>query len=136
MSGNFSIMQYLFMSFWSVLNSKSLGSPSYTVLYSITYALATNEPNKDQKTIDELEWLYAHTHPDIDITLPQLEMLVFYHMSKGSGLNKELDIDGKGKKVIDLYKYLDQIIQILVSININISKKYSLDIPVQAMHGG
>lgn len=133
MAGGFSIMQYLFMSFWSTLMARTIYTPNYTILVSITLGILENEPEPSTKKIKDLKWVYEHTGEVIDINVAQLETLVFHHIKLGSGLNKELDINEKTYKIIDLIKELDSVVQKLVHIVIGISKKYSLDIPFQAV---
>lgn len=139
MAGGFSIMQYLFMSFWTTLMSRTIYTPNYTILVSITLGLLENEQEPNAKNIKHLKWVYEHTNTHIDLNVAQLETLVFHHIKLGSGLNKELDINGTPYKIIELIKDLDAIVHLLVNLVIGISKKYSLDIPFQAvpsMKGG
>lgn len=126
-------MQYLFMSFWSTLMSRTIYTPNYTILVSITLGLLENEQEVNSKNIKDLKWISEHTSSELDLNVSQLETLVFHHIKLGSGLNKELDINGKTYKIIDLIKELDSIVQKLVHLVIDISKKYSLDIPFQAV---
>lgn len=126
-------MQYLFMSFWSTLMSRTIYTPNYTILISITLGILENEPEPSKEKITDLKWIYEHTGTVIDINVAQLETLVFHHIKLGSGLNKELDINEKTYKIIDLIKELDGVVQELVHVVIEISKKYSLDIPFQAV---
>lgn len=119
------------MSFWAVLMSNSFLAPNYTDLIRLTEAMILSEQEPDIQLLQEVYDIYDSTDPDLNINLASLEMLVFHQLHHPtSSLNKELEIDGKSYKLIDLYKYLDKCNQKLVRIVIEIAKKYSLDIPM------
>ena len=130
-SAGFSIMQFTFMSFWSVLMSNSFTQPNYTDLIRLTEAMLMCETELDVKSLEEVHYIYDHTNDEIDFPLGQLEFLVFYQINIAqAGLNKEVEINNKSWKIIDLYGFLDKTNQKLVRIVIGISKRYNLDIPL------
>ena len=132
--GGFSIIQFAFVSFYSVLMSNRLTEPTFTDLCRLSETMAYAEPEPDKKIIEEIKWLTDHTHEDIDVPLAQVEMMVFYQLHRGqTGLNKEMDIDGKPFKLIDLYGYLNSVNKRLTKIVVDIAKKYNLEIPMGMM---
>lgn len=130
-SAGFSIMQFTFLSFWSVLMSNSFTQPNYTDLIRLTEAMLLCEAETDQESLDKVHYIYEHTNDKIDFPLGQLEFLVFYQINIAqAGLNKEVEINGQSWKIIDLYGFLDETNQKLVEIVIRISKRYNLDVPL------
>lgn len=102
--------------------------------------LSEEVPN--QKHLEDVHYLYDNTDDEIRIPLAQLEMLVcnktlivfyqdFYQLHQANtGLNKEIEINGKSYKIIDLYGHLDRVNGKLVEIVVSISKIYNFDIPL------
>ena len=88
------------------------------------------EPEPDAKLLDQVHNIYDTTNDEINLGLAELEMLVFWQLQNGSGLNKEVEINDKTYKLLDLYKHLDSVNQRLVEIVIKIAKKYNMDIPL------
>jgi len=109
-----------------------LTEPNFTDLIRLTESMILAEPEPDEKLLEEVYWIYSHTDKEIDIPLAKLEMLVFFQLHQGSGLNKEIEINDKSYKIIDLYGFLDSVNQKLVKIVIAIAKKYNLDIPLMS----
>lgn len=55
----------------------------------------------------------------------------FYQLHQANTtLNKEVEINGKSFKIIELYSYLDKVNGELVKIVVAIAKKYNFDIPL------
>ena len=131
----FSIMQYLFMIFWTSVTSRQIHNSNITNMCRIVLGLLQYETKPDEAMIKRVEWMLEHTHPEINMNMAMLEGIALYHISKGSGLNKELDINNKSYKIIDIFRYLDSPMNELVLIVIEIAKKYSLEIPFNAMSG-
>lgn len=137
MSAGFSILQFAFVNFYNVLMSNRLSEPTFTDLCRLTETMILGEPEVDEDLLAEVRYIYDHTDSEIDISLAQLELLVFWQLrSSSGGLNKELDINGKSYKIIDLYGHLDKVNKKLTKIVVGISKKYNLEIPMSGMMGG
>lgn len=130
-SDGISMIQFAFHSFWAVLMSNRLTEPNYTDLVRITELLILTEAEPNQEYLDKVHWLYENTDEDIMIPLAQLEMLVFYQLHQpNASLNKEVEINDKSYKLIDLYGHLDRVNGKLVTIVVDISRKYNFEIPI------
>ena len=127
---NFSILQFSFMSFYHVLMSNTLTSPNFTDLVRMTETMILAEPQPREDLLNQVRRIYEITDDELNLPLASVEMLVFYQLQPGAGLNKEIEIDGKNYKIIDLYYHLDRINGRLIEIVVEISKKYNLDIPL------
>ena len=128
----FSILQFCFVSFFSILMSNRLSEPVFTDLCRMTEAMLYAEPELDEEKLEEVNYIVQHTDEEIDMPLASLELLTFHQIqTQHGGLNKEIDIDGKSYKIIDLYRHLNAVNRKLVEIIVGISKKYNLEIPVQ-----
>jgi hypothetical protein len=108
--------------------------PISTLLVKLVEALIHSEPEPDIKIQKRLTWIYKNTHERVNEHLSLVELAVFKNLDKG--LNREIDIGiDKTFYLVELYKYLDEIAKELTQIVIEISKKYSLDIPLQSYQG-
>lgn len=123
-------IQFIIVNFFHVLMSNTLLSPNYTDMVRLAESLCFLEPELDGKMLEKLDYIYLHTDSEINIGLAELEMLVFYQLQSGAGLNKEIEINDKSYKIIELYKHLDNVNKQLVPMVVNIMKKYNVDIAV------
>ena len=128
---SFSILQHAYLSFWSVLMTNSFTHPNYTDLIRLTEAMLLAESEPNEVLIQEVADIYENTNDEINYPLGKIEFIVFYQLNvHQASLNKEIEIDGKNWKILDLYGFLDKTNQKLVKIVISIAKSYNLDIPL------
>lgn len=133
----FSLIQFAFVNFFSVLTSNRLLDPTFSDLCRLAEVMAYAEPTPDKKIIEEIHWYYDYTHEELMIPLAQTEMLTFFQLTRGQGgLNKEIDINGRCFKLIDLYGYMDKVNQNLTKIVVDIAKRYNMEIPMGMSAGG
>jgi len=113
--------------------SNSFTQPNFTDLVRLTEAMIMFEPEPDKEALKKVHEIYEYTDSEVNFPLGKLEFVVFYQINVGqAGLNKEIEIDGKYWKLLDLYGFLDKTNQKLVEIVVAIAKKYSLEIPINA----
>lgn len=116
------------MNFWAVVISSRPFQPVTTTLIKLVQALINSEPEPDEKHQKKLKWLYENTHEKVNLPLSIVELAVFRNLDKN--LNKEISIGEKDFNLVMLYKYLDEVVMELSEIVVEISKKYSIDMPM------
>jgi len=126
-----SLIRFTTMNFFAVLLQSRPFQPISTLLIKIVNSLIASEPEPDGDNKKRLEWIYANTHKEVKENLSIVELAVFKNLDKG--LSREIDIGDKTFSLTALYKYLDEVALELSMIVISIAKKYSIDIPVQAL---
>ncbi len=94
-------------------------------------SLLVSEPEPDTENKDRLSWIYNNTHKNVNEPLSIVELAVFKNLDRG--LNREIEIGDKSFTLTELYSYLDEVALELSGIVISIAKKYSIDIPIQAL---
>jgi hypothetical protein len=99
-------------------------------------ALLSAESEPDEETKKRVNWIYENTHKLVMKPLSIVEYAVYTNIQKSFNLNREIEIGNKSYYIIELYKYLNEIEKELSEIVIQIARKYSFEIPVQAMMGG
>ena len=90
---NFSILQFSFMSFYHVLMSNTLTSPNFTDLVRMTETMILAEPEPRVDLLNQVRRIYEITDDELNLPLASVEMLVFYQLQTGAGLNKEIEIE-------------------------------------------
>lgn len=126
-SSELSIVKFAFMNFWAVVIQTRPMQPTSTLMVKLVEALIISEPEPDPVHKKRVEWIYQHTHEDIDVPLSIVELAVFRNLNKG--LNCEIDLGDKTFYLIELYKILDGISKELCNIVISIGKLYAFDFP-------
>jgi hypothetical protein len=119
------------MNFFAVLLQSRPFQPISTLLIKIVYSLISAEPEPNEDDKKRLDWIYDNTHKKVNEPLSIIELAVFKNLDRG--LNRELDISDKTFTLTELYSYLDEVALELSGIVINIAKRYSIDIPIQAL---
>jgi hypothetical protein len=99
----------------------------------LTEATMLCEDVPDKENWDIIRKIYAQVDDEIKVSLPTLELMFTIQMRKGAELNKDIEVNHKVYKIFQLYEKLDLINQVLVKIMMGIAKKYSLEIPLQAI---
>lgn len=127
MDSSLSLIRFNIINFFSILINSRPFQPISTTLIKVVESLISSEPDPDIKFQKRIDWIYEHTHEQIDFPLPIIELAVFRNLDKG--LNKEIDIGSKTFLLVDMYKYLDEISKELSTIVVKIGKKYSVEIP-------
>ena len=131
MEAELSIIKFSVLNFFAVLMSSRPFQPISTLLVKLVEALISAETEPDKKIQKRVKWIYENTHSQVNENLSIVELAVFKNLDKN--LNCEIDIgENKSFYLVALYKYLDEIAKELTQIVIEIAKKYSLDIPIQA----
>lgn len=110
--------------------SNRLTEPNFTDMVRLTELMILSEPEPNNELLNQVHNIYNITADELNMNLAMVEMLVFHQLQSGAGLNKEIEINDKTYKIIDLYKYLDQVNQKLVVIVVSLAKKYNMDIPL------
>ncbi len=126
-----SLIRFTTMNFFAVLLQSRPFQPISTLLIKIVNSLLSSEPEPNQENKKRLDWIYENTHKEVNENLSIVELAVFKNLDKG--LNREIDIGDKTFSLTALYMYLDEVALELSHIVISIAKKYSIDIPVQAL---
>jgi hypothetical protein len=132
--GELSLIQFNFTNFFAVvLNHRPL-SPVSTIYFKIVKSLLDSvdpQSETEKKDLERLDWIYKNTHKQVREPLPDVEYCVFQNI--GTKLDREIEFNGKTFKVIQLYRYLDEITLELTQMVITIAKKYNLEIPIHSM---
>jgi len=126
-----SLIRFTTMNFFAVLLQSRPFQPISTLLIKIVNSLIASEPEPDKKNKERLDWIYENTHEKVKENLSIVELAVFKNLDRG--LSREIDIGENTYSLTALYKYLDEVALELSMIVISIAKKYSIDIPVQAL---
>lgn len=128
MESELSLIRFTSIQFFSVLMSSRPFQPISTLLIKLVDALISSEPEPDLPSHKRVEWIYEHTHINVNTPLSIIELAVFRNLDKG--LNFEIEIGEKSYYLTELYGYLDEISKELTNMVITICKKYSMDFPV------
>jgi hypothetical protein len=81
---------------------------------------------------DKVDWINKNTHEKIMFPLPIVELMVFRNLQRNIG--DEIHIDDSDFQLIDLYRYLDDVVSELTKVVISIGRRYNLEIPLN-IHG-
>ena len=123
-----SLVRFSVINFFAVIMQTRPFQPISTLLIKLVEALISAEPEPDIKMQKRLNWIYDNTHIKVEIPLSIVELAVFKNLDRG--LNRELEIFDKTFNLVELYRYLDEISKELTTMVVQISRKYSLDIPM------
>jgi hypothetical protein len=126
-----SLIRFTTMNFFAVLLQSRPFQPISTLLIKIVYSLISSEPEPNKDDRKRLDWIYGNTHKEVKEPLSIVELAVFKNLDRG--LNREIDLGDKTFTLTALYSYLDEVALELSSIVISIAKRYSIDIPIQAL---
>lgn len=129
-----SLIRFCTLNFFGVVITSRPFQPISTLLVKLVEALISAESEPDKKNMSRLKWIYENTHEEVNQPLAIIELAVFKNLDRG--LNREIEIGEKSYYLIHLYKYLDEITKELSTMVIEISKKYSIDLPMSAYTGG
>ncbi len=130
-SEDLSLIRFNVANFFAVIMNSRPFQPISTLLIKLVSAIISSEPIPDKKRKNRMKWIYENTHEKVKHSLPIVELAVFKNLDRG--LNREIEIGDKEFYLTELYKYLDEIALELTNIVIEISKKYSIDIPIGMM---
>lgn len=128
-----SLIRFNVTNFFAIIINSKPFQPTTTILLKLTYALLNSETEKDKVKLDRLKWLEENTHEKIKKRLSIIELAVYKNLDKG--LNRELEIDHLTLSLITFYSYIDEVTKELVSMVIDIAKKYSIDMPIIGTSG-
>lgn len=131
MDAELSLIRFTTINFFSVLLNSRPFQPISTLLIKIVNSLIASEPEPDKENKKRLDWIYENTHERVNEPLSIVELAVFKNLDRG--LSRELELGDKTFTLVELYKYLDEVALELSGIVISIARKYSIDIPVQAL---
>lgn len=129
-----SLIRYHTLCFFSIIINAKPFQPVSTILIKIVEALISSESEPDTKVKARVNWIYEHTHSQVDKPLSIVELAVFKNLA--GSLNKEIEIGQKTFSLIMLYKYLDEVSKELTQIVISIAKKYNVEMPMINMVAG
>lgn len=132
-SDELSLIRFNVANFFAVIMNSRPFQPISTLLIKLVSAIISSEPEPNKERKDRMKWIYKNTHEKVNHSLPIVELAVFKNLDRG--LNREIEIGDKEFYLTELYKYLDEIALELTDIVIEISKKYSIDIPIGMMGG-
>lgn len=133
MEAELSLIKFNVLNFFSVLLNSRPFQPTSSILLKVVEALISSENEPDEKMRKRVSWLYENTHERVNENLSIVELAVFKNLDRG--LNKEIEIHDKSFYLVELYKCLEELSKELTQIVVEISKKYSLDIPISAFQG-
>ena len=114
--------------FYTVMNSRPF-FPTTTTLYKLVHSVITAENQPDEVMRERLKWIGEHTHEEIDMPLPIVELMVFRNLY--GNLNREIEIGENNFYLIELYNILDQVTTEMTSFIVTIGKKYNFEMPSQ-----
>jgi hypothetical protein len=136
-----SLIQFNFTNYFAIIINHRPFNPIHTILIKLVQSLidSENEPKPSDSNYEEwksnkekVEWINKNTHEKIMFPLPIVELMVFRNL--GHSVGKEISIDDKDFQLIDLYRYLDDVVSELTKIVISIGRRYNLEIPLN-IHG-
>lgn len=131
MQDDLSLIKFGVINYFALLLNSRPFQPISTLLIKLVESLIASEPDKDEEKMDRLKWIYDNTHEKVKCNLPLVELAVFKNLDRG--LNREIELGDITFYLTDLYKYLDEVSKELTTMVIEIAKKYSIDIPIQAL---
>lgn len=123
-----SIIKFNVINFFSIIINSRPFYPISSTLIKLVESIISSETEPDEEIKKRLLWIYNNTHERVREHLSIVELMVYKNLDKG--LNRELEINNKTFNLIDLYKFLDEVNNELSKIVVEISKKYSLEIPL------
>lgn len=124
-----STLKYLCSIFFGTLINSRPFSPVFLNLIYLTDAIIDSEPDPDKVRKDKIDWIIKNTHEKVLEPLATVELAVFRNWDKG--LNKEIEFGNKAFTITELYNILNEIKRDLNKTVTAISRKYSLEIPLQ-----
>lgn len=126
-----SVVRFGVYNFFSILMNKPVFSPSQTTLCEIARSIVEAETEPELKMKEDIEFIYNHTDATIMQPLSLVELAVFKNIDKG--LNRQVELGNKEVAISELYRQLEKIRWKLVLMVVQIAKKYTLEIPMNAL---
>lgn len=134
MADSLSLVKFNVINFHSVLLNSRPFHPVTTIFLKLVYAIVRSEKEPNKVNIARLDWIHKNTHTSINLPISIIEFCVFKNIQQG--LNRQIEIGKKDFSMIELYQCLDEISLELTLMVIDIAKKYSIEIPFNALSGG
>ncbi len=131
MQDDLSLVRFTVLNYFALLINSRPFQPISTLLIKLVESLIVSEPDPDDKAKERLDWIYKNTHEKVMENIAVIELTVFKNLDRG--LNREIEVGEKSFYLAHLYIYLDQVSKELTTMVIKIAKKYSIDIPLQAL---
>jgi hypothetical protein len=131
MGEELSLVKFFSVQFFHVLFRNNIFTPVTTHLIKILECLVKSETETDDKTkemIERIKWIRDNTHERVKKPLAVMELAVFRNLNKT--LSGELEISNRTFQMVDLYKYLDEVVVEMTLMVVEIAKKYSFDMPM------
>lgn len=126
-----SVVRFGVFNFFAILMNKPVFSPSQTTLCEIARSIVEAEDKPDEKMKTDIEFIYNNTDEKIMQPLSLVELAVFKNIDKG--LNRQIELGNKEVAISELYRHLEKIRWKLVLMVVQIAKKYTLEIPMNAL---
>jgi hypothetical protein len=125
--GSNSQIEFLYQQFWGVLVTNHALEPNFTDLYFTVLALVKSEKKINTEFVKKLKYIEETATEKIGMPLAQIEY--FYWKNASKGLMTDLSLrDGVDMNIMEIYSELCKAQQEMVSIVVEIGKRYSLDI--------
>jgi hypothetical protein len=134
MGSDFSLVKFHLANFYAILINSKPFFPTTTILMKVAKALVNSETDVNKDLMDRLEYIEENTHIDITEPLAIIELAVFRNL--GADLDREISIDDKSYKIVNLYKLLDEAVNSISEVVTEVSKKYTFDMPTNLFTGG
>lgn len=128
MSEELSLVRFFAVQFFNILTRSNIFTPVSTHLVKILECLIKSEKDPEPDMVERIKWLRDNTHLKVKKPLSVIELAVFRNLNRT--LNGELEISDKTFQMVDLYRYLDEVVVEMTLMVVVIAKKYSFDMPL------
>jgi len=120
-------MSYMIQYYYNVLTSNRFNSPNFTDLFRITESILYKDEKKHKKQIERIKELDGNIN-QIGVSVAEMELIFFKNV--GSGINKQITINGETYTLGYLFKVMNEIIRELTFMVSEVAYNYDVDIPL------